>query len=233
MLLSSNQADDKNQMNQLPATRRELGPGIVSCLDSSGPFGSVADFQTIAAGILEKDSVVARPFMVPKAVDIPSSRSDEDLSLPVDLAGAFCPEGDPAFVGGVLRRLSDAKKLSLATRSGRFKLQPALDTDVLCESLRRQECFVEGARLGQTAHPQVNVIVPPPHQWSSQRRDCSRNGQGVESGGRRRHVRGSEINTRLKKRATNHGPRRPATRPEMVPGTFLFSGQDLPALLIH
>jgi hypothetical protein len=24
-----------------------------------------------------------------------------------------------------------------------------------------------------------------------------------------------------------------ATRPEMVPGTFLFSGQDLPALLIH
>jgi hypothetical protein len=44
----------------------------------------------------------------------------------------------------------------------------------------------------------------------------------VESGGRQRHACGSEINARLKERATNHGPRRPATRREMVPDTFLF-----------
>jgi hypothetical protein len=33
-------------------------------------------------------------------------------------------------------------------------------------------------RLGQTAHPQINVIVLPPHQWFSQRRDYSRDGEG-------------------------------------------------------
>ena len=89
---------------------REIGSGIVSCLDSSGPFGSVADFQTIAAGILEEDGIVARPFVISWAFDIPRSRPDDDLSQPVDLAGTVCPEGDPALVGDMPRRLSDAKK---------------------------------------------------------------------------------------------------------------------------
>ena len=89
---------------------REIGSGIVSCLDSSGPFGSVADFQTIAAGILEEDGIVAWPFVIAWAFDIPRSRPDDDLSQPVDLAGTVCPEGDPALVGDMPRRLSDAKK---------------------------------------------------------------------------------------------------------------------------
>jgi hypothetical protein len=51
------------------------------------------DFQPIAAGIFEKDHVVAGPF------DIPSARPDDDLSQSVDLARTVRPEGDPAFVG--------------------------------------------------------------------------------------------------------------------------------------
>ena len=215
-------------MNQLPATRREMGSGIFSCLDSSGPFGSVADFQTIATGILEKDSVVARPFVISRAFDVPSSRPDDDLSQPIHLSGAVCPEGDPALVGGMPRRLSDAKKLTNAVLSGRFKLQPAFDPHVACEPQCRQKCFVEGSRLGQTAHPQVNVIVTSPHQWSSQRRDYNRNGEGVESGGRQRHACGSEINAWLKKRARNGELSRPATRCEMVQGTFSFFWQPKP-----
>ena len=59
----------------------------------------MADFQPIAAGILEKDRIVARLFVIPGAFDIPSARPDDDLSQPVDLAWTVCPEGDPAFVG--------------------------------------------------------------------------------------------------------------------------------------
>jgi len=125
-------------MNQIPAPRREMGSGIVSCLDSSGPFGSVADFQRIAAGILEEDRIVPRPFVIPWAFDIPRTRPDDDLSQPVDLAGTVCPEGDAALVGEMSRRLSDAKKLSRVARSGRFKLQPAVDPDVACEPQCRQ-----------------------------------------------------------------------------------------------
>ena len=190
----TNETDQGNQMNQLRTMRREMGSGIFSCLDSSGPFGSVADFQTIATGILEKDSVVARPFVISRAFDIPSSRPDDDLSQPIHLSGAVCPEGDPALVGDMPRRLSDAKKLTNAVLSGRFKLQPAFDPHVECEPQCRQKCFVEGLRLGQTAHPQVNVIVTSPHQWSSQGRDYSKNRGGVESGGYRRHARANEIN---------------------------------------
>jgi hypothetical protein len=50
--------------------------------DSSGSFGSMADFQPIAIGIFEKDRVVARPFVIPGAFDIPSARPDDDLSQP-------------------------------------------------------------------------------------------------------------------------------------------------------
>ena len=71
---------------------------IVNHCDSSGSFGSMADFQPIAAGVFEKDRVVARPFMIPRAFDIPSSGPDDDLSQPVDLAWTVRPEGDSAFV---------------------------------------------------------------------------------------------------------------------------------------
>lgn len=66
---------------------------------SSGIFGSMADFQPIAARVFEKDRVVARPFMIAGAFDIPGARPDDDLSQPVDLARIVRPEGDPAFVG--------------------------------------------------------------------------------------------------------------------------------------
>jgi hypothetical protein len=130
--------DQIDEMNQLPATRREMSSGIVSCLVSSGPFGSVADFQAIAAGILEENGIVARPFVISWAFDIPRSRPDDDLSQPVDLAGTVCPEGDAALVGEVSRRLDDTKKLSSAVRSSRFKLQPAFDPNVAREPQCRQ-----------------------------------------------------------------------------------------------
>jgi hypothetical protein len=139
-----------------------------SRLDLSGPFGSVANFQTIATGILEKDGIVTRPFIESRPFDIPPSCPDNDLSQSVHLAGAVCQEGDPALVGDMLWRLSDAKKLGSTLGSGRFELQPALDPDVARKPERRQECLIEGACLSKTTHSQVNVIVPPPHVKASQ-----------------------------------------------------------------
>jgi hypothetical protein len=66
---------------------------------SSGSFGSMADFQSIAAGIFKKDRIVARPFVIPRAFHIPSASPDNDLRQPVDLAESIRPEGDPAFIG--------------------------------------------------------------------------------------------------------------------------------------
>jgi hypothetical protein len=59
----------------------------------------MADFQTIAAGIFKKDSVIARTFVIPGAFHIPASSPDDDLGQSVDLVSIVCPEGDPAFVG--------------------------------------------------------------------------------------------------------------------------------------
>ena len=47
---------------------------------SPGPFDSVANFQTIATGILEKDGIVVRSFVIPGACDVPCSRSDDEIS---------------------------------------------------------------------------------------------------------------------------------------------------------
>lgn len=47
---------------------------------SPGPFDSVANFQTIATGILEKDGLVVRSFVIPGAFDVPCSRSDDEIS---------------------------------------------------------------------------------------------------------------------------------------------------------
>jgi hypothetical protein len=59
----------------------------------------MADFQPIATGILEKDRIVARPFMISRPFDIASASPDDDLSQPIDLPRTVRPEGDPAFVG--------------------------------------------------------------------------------------------------------------------------------------
>ena len=97
----------------------------------------MANFQTIAAGILEKNGIVARSFVISWAFDIPSSRLDDDFSQPVYFAGTISPEGDPALVGDMQWRLSDTKELRGIVR---FELQPALDPNVACEPKRRKEC---------------------------------------------------------------------------------------------
>src|SRR5262245_8558948 len=126
----------------------------------------MADFQTIAAVILEKDGIIAMPFVVSGAFDISGPRPDDNLSQPVNLAGTIRPEGDPTLICNMPRRLGHAKKLRSTVQSGSFELQPALDLDITCEPQCRQYCFVEGARLSQALHPQVNVVVSPPHQES-------------------------------------------------------------------
>jgi hypothetical protein len=78
---------------------KSFSPSLTSIgnqCDSSCFFGSMADFQPMAAGILEKDRIVARTFVIPTAFDISSARSDDELS---HLARTVGPEGDPAFVG--------------------------------------------------------------------------------------------------------------------------------------
>ena len=44
--------------------------------DSSGSFGAMADFQPIVAGTFEKDRIVARPFVIARAFDIPRGQPD-------------------------------------------------------------------------------------------------------------------------------------------------------------
>ena len=112
----THEADQRKQTNQI--TR-------VSGLASSGIFGAMADFQTIATEVLKKDGIVPMPFIVSGTFDVPSSCPDDDLSQPIDLSGTLRPEGDSALVGDMPRRLSDTKKLSGTIRSGSFVLQPA------------------------------------------------------------------------------------------------------------
>lgn len=119
----------------------------------------MADFQSIAARIFEKDRVIAGSFVPAWAFDVPSSGSNDDLGQPVNLGIAMSPERDPGLVGDMPRRFSNAEKLRRATGADRFKLQPAIDSDVVYKSQRRQEGLVEGSCLGQTADPQIDVIV--------------------------------------------------------------------------
>jgi hypothetical protein len=108
------------------------------------------------------------PFIVSRAFDVPSSRPDDNFGQPIDLAGTIRPEGDPALVGDMLRRLGDTKKLRGTVRSDSFELQPAFDPDIACESQCRQYRLVEWSRFSQTVYSQVNVIVSTPHQYASQ-----------------------------------------------------------------
>src|SRR3989441_1789289 len=97
-------------------------------------LGAVTDLETISAGILEKNGVVTGfpglgNFMS-GSFDVPRSRTSSNLSQPINLAGAVCPERDAALVGHMLRRLGNAEKLRGAIRAGSLKLQPSLDPDV-------------------------------------------------------------------------------------------------------
>jgi hypothetical protein len=69
----------------------------------------MADFQTIAAAILEEDGIIAMPFVVTRAFDVSGSCPDDDLIQPVNLAVAISPKCDPALVGYMPRRLGDTK----------------------------------------------------------------------------------------------------------------------------
>src|SRR5215217_7763859 len=119
----------------------------------SSSVGSMADFQTIAAGIFEEYRIVARSLVITGSFHILGTGPDRDLCQPLYLAVAVCPEGDPALVGDMLRRLSDTEKFRSTVRPSRFILQPTFDADVACEAQGRQEPLIEGAYLSQTTNP--------------------------------------------------------------------------------
>src|SRR5207244_533576 len=134
---------------------------------SSSVLGSVTYLQTVAAGIFEKDGVVTGfPGLgnfISWSFDVLRSRTGGNLSKHINLADAFGPECDAAFVRTVLGRLSHAEKLRDAVSVVRLKLQPTLDSDVTPKAECRQEHLVERSCLGKAAHSEVNVIVVSAH----------------------------------------------------------------------
>src|SRR6267143_2544719 len=70
-------------------------------------LGAMTYLKTISTRILEKNGVVTGfpglgNFMS-GSFDIPRSRTGSNLSQPINLAGAVCPERDAALVGHMLR----------------------------------------------------------------------------------------------------------------------------------
>src|SRR6266852_2567332 len=85
-------------------------------------LGSVTYLKAISTRVLEKNGVVTGfprlgNFMS-GSFDVPSSRADGNLSQLINLADAASPESDAAFVGHMLRRLSNAEKLGIAVIAG-------------------------------------------------------------------------------------------------------------------
>src|SRR6266849_5030737 len=81
----------------------------------SSVLGSVTYLKAISTRVLEKNGVVTGfPWLgnfMSGSFDVPSSRADGNLSQLINLADAASPESDAAFVGHMLRRLSNAEKL--------------------------------------------------------------------------------------------------------------------------
>jgi hypothetical protein len=71
----------------------------------------VADFQTVAAGVFEKDGVVSFIFP-PRTFDVSRTSAGGDPSQAIDFRGAFRPERDSALVRHVTGRFGDAEKCS-------------------------------------------------------------------------------------------------------------------------
>src|SRR2546422_3797399 len=130
-------------------------------------LGAMTYLQTVAAGIFEKDGVVTGfPGLwnfISGSFDVPRSRTNNNLSQLIDLAGAVSPKRNAALVGHMLRRLGNAEKLRDAVSVVRLKLQPTLDSGVASEAECGQERFVERSCLGKAAHSEVNVVVVSAH----------------------------------------------------------------------
>src|SRR5512144_1266197 len=89
-----------------------MGPAFfATCwLVLSGFFGPVANFQTIATWILEKNGIVARAFVVAGTFDIASASVDNNIRESIHFALALGPERYPALVRDMSGRLRDAKE---------------------------------------------------------------------------------------------------------------------------
>lgn len=123
---------------------------------------SVADLQTITAGILEKDGVVVR-FFVGRPFDIPRAGLDRDCSEPINLVRAVRPKRDSTLIGHMCRRLCHPEKLGRAISTSRLILQPPFNRGIARKPECGQQHFIKRPRLGEAAHSEINVIETPSH----------------------------------------------------------------------
>jgi hypothetical protein len=123
---------------------------------------TVTDFQTIAAGILEEDGIVAWLF-IKRSFNVACAGLVRDGRQSIDLAKAVGPKRDPAPIGDVLRGLCHPEKLGGTIRSDHLILQPPFNRDIPSEPESGQEGPIKRPCLGQTMDPEINMIETTSH----------------------------------------------------------------------
>jgi hypothetical protein len=124
---------------------------------------AVANLETIAAGILEENSVVVTVFIA-WPFNISCTCLNHKCCQFVDLAYTVGPQGDPTFVGDVFRRFRHPEEFGRAIGSFRLILQPSLNLGIPREPEGWQERLIKRPRLSEAAHPKINVIKKATHR---------------------------------------------------------------------
>lgn len=78
----------------------------------------MTNLEAIAARVFKKGGVVTG-FINHRAFDVTSTRARRDFRNSIHIRGARSPEGDPVFIGSMIRRFSDTEELSHIAVRGR------------------------------------------------------------------------------------------------------------------
>lgn len=122
----------------------------------------VADFETIAAGILKKNGVVAWLF-VQRPLNALRSSGDCDGREAPHIGMAVRPKRDSAFIGHVSCRLGQAKECRRLLISCRFVLHPTGNLRVMDKTQRGQQDIIKWSRNADIANSQINMIELSSH----------------------------------------------------------------------
>lgn len=107
----------------------------------------MANFEAIATGVLEEQSVVSRSFVIARSFDLTGACLPDKRCYPVDLRRALGPERDPAGIRLVQDRFGDPEKFRWTTGFDGFKLKPSIEFRAAREPQCRQKRLVERSRL--------------------------------------------------------------------------------------
>jgi hypothetical protein len=125
--------------------------------------GTVAYLQAVATRVFEKDGVIG--FIFPSGTfDVPRASPGRSHSEPIDFRGTFRPERDAVLIWHVAGRFDDFEKLSRSViRPRGCVLDPIRNFRLPRKTERRQQHFVEGARLRKIADAEIDVVVEEKH----------------------------------------------------------------------